>query len=554
MRVITKRNATFLLVVAAAFIGAALFVKLPVPTKDCSKTPTADCLSKAIEDFNYTVLEPEARKANAAALIEAGHYQKGLDLLAISDSSIAFLDAIDAAAQQVAEEALKHPETAASFDILSALKDPQTPFGKIVQNGKARTGIEQFFYSKLSFYLTRDANSGGGDLEYVRYNEKMAAQRFQPNATWNKLIQQWKLYAEALPERQRNSSLLQIAAQLRRIGNNSEAYDLLRTIRHNDVDTLNARQAVRELYELGKDEEAAYLRRNTFPAYLDRTDAAEKAIKAKQFEEAISLLQDATQALMNDSSVKGQDEEAALLRISKLYYDAGDRSNALAAAKQAQKVEKIIRIESPDKLSAHYRVIGYPDKAKAVLEPFIDPKTDSCSPFKNLDALAIEFYHLGMIDVAAQKISAFCDRVTVFGSMFGFKSAPVDKKRQQIYTWSQIYRDAVITGKDTNKIVEYGGEDAVEMSLPYLASYYLFNGDKKRGEEYLEKAIQSADYARGGACNVAYLANSVNRTDLIEYHFKHGLESISSDLRGLPRQTAYVWLAACHNQIRISRL
>lgn len=543
-----KRKVGILLLLVAVPAVAILLPPLPIPTQECSKTPTAACLRAIAKNFDYNRYVPaELRHTYAAELIKAGFYQEGLELLAKSDSSIRYLDAKDWAAQQVAEDALTMPSKVASFKPLDALKDPSTLAGSIVQEKKPR--IEPFFFSSLSYFLTEPARSGGGEAPYVAFNERMALRQFQPNATWDYLLSAWQQYAMNQREPQRSQQLVNIVNQLYRVGDEKNADRLLAQIKITEKD------ASIYLLRLIPAEKRQKFLKNYSPTSEDDIKAAALAVSQKR-RNALALTHDAVQALLDEYAPKK--EATALLkkgqqlrRLGTLLYEAGDADGAQNVAQLAYDAEKGPLFSYTD-WSAFYRSIGQPEKAKALLAPFIDPSTDSCSPLKSMDMLAIEFYHLGMLDVAAQKIGAFCDHVTVFGSSFGFKRAKVDKKKQQLYTWSRIYRDAVIAGSDTKDIVRHAGDEVMAISWPYLAAHYLNEGDTVRGVDYLTRAIAQADYSNG-ACDLAYLANSANRPDLIEEHRRQALQFIGTKLTSLQRQTGHLRLAACHNQIRISR-
>jgi tetratricopeptide (TPR) repeat protein len=556
---IYKKYIVLLAIVAGAFYFASTNFKWSIPTKDCLGEPSPACLNEAIKNFDYenNLKQAEDRYARpqyAEALIHAGYYEKGIELLAKGDRPMGYVSIIDWAAQQVAEAAFTNPDKVASFEVLEMLKNPSTMVGSIIQKQQP-VPVEQSFFSKLSFYLTGNASAGAGDSNYVHYNEKMALKKFRPNATWGHLITVWRDHSLTLPEPAKSSEILIIAAQLRRVGNHAEAYNTLQLLHPNKE---NAKRYVDELEALGRLDEARAIRDHLLSSAQSTFAFAEIAAAKKQ-PQAISLLKKAAEETINsDSPNQTGKENAGLLRwISKLLYDGGDKEAALEIAEKAYEIERTHPISknfiSYTEVASHYRAIGHPEKAKELLERFKDASTNSCSPFADLDGLAKEFYHLGMIEITAQKISAFCDSVTVFGTPFGLSTAKIDKKKYQLSVWSEIYQDAVISGKETKEIEKYAGQEVVESSDPYLAMYYLNHDDPVRGEEYLTKAIEGSYYERP-ACQLAYLANSAGRKDLLEHNFTQSLKIISQHKKGLERQTAYLELAACYNQIKISNL
>lgn len=552
-------NKTARVVLLIAFAGAgyasySLFKSWPARTNDCAAELTESCLNSAISSFNYERNIPKELYYNFGRdLLLAGQYQLGLELLGRSQNSLRDTEVATWAAQQVAEEALIHPDQVASFDILKTLKDPSTPAGAILADRKRASDlVDSSFFLHLTSYLMGTAGPGGGEVNFVQFNEKSAMQNFHPTATWDYLISTARDYELQRPEPSRSGGLIILASQLRRTGYADQAYSMLHLATPNER---TSSQYINELEAQGKFDEAATIRSQYLPRYVNLIAEAEHEIITNPqaaiaaLKEAAALVQPSTTA---SAAIQSHDIVGSLLRISKLLYKAGDLQTAVEVADQARAIKS--SFISAASISETYRAIGQTERAKEVMQPFLDPSTDSCSAYSEPEARAREFYALGMPDIAARKISSICGTVAVFGSQFGIKSQKVDPHKTQLASWREIYLDAFISGRDTSDIIRYAGPDFIPMITPYIAMVYLNKGDLQKGGEYLAKAITDSDYRDGAHCDWGYLAASANRDDLVELHFKRALEMISRNKKGLDRQTAYLSLAACHNQIRIQRL
>ncbi len=523
---------------------------LPIQTRDCSENPTHTCLHSAITEFDYKAHLPADKYYYIGGqLINAGRFDKGIELIAESGKSIAEHKLYQSVALKIAEEALSNPDEIASFKPMEALKDPTTKLGAFIAKKhtdntipRAKNGdIENWVYMKVVHALI-GADSGAGFSDYVSYNEKMALEKFRPNKTWDYVISKWL----------DSGNLIIIANTLIRVEEKEEAYKILQSITPTER---NYSQYIKALQSIGKYDEAQNASIELLSQHQNLIAKSQKQADHGNQDEAISLLHQAAKLLMPDTSKDAPDTDdwRVLRRISSLLYGLGDKEGALKWAEESHALQLRTPISksfvNEHALAKHYRLIEQPEKAKEALAIIADE--NPCSPFSHLEGVAEEYYHLGDIEMAHNKISQMCGSVTVFGSMFGFKSAKIDTDKQIFNFWKRVYADAVTANKDTSKIVEFAGHEVVEASQQLIAMHYLNNGDEEKGTQSLSKAIDSDT---GYSCTNAFLANSADREDLIKKHFEQSIIKISKNKRGLERQTSYLQLAACHNLIRIDRL
>jgi len=546
-----KKKIVIALSVAALGIYFVDFdFSLPIQTKDCSKTPTHTCLHSAITEFDYEAhLHADKYYYIGGQLINAGLFDQGIELITESGSSIAEHKVYQAIALKIAENALAYPDKLASFEPMEALKDPTTKLGAFVAKKQADNTIprakidhsENRVYMKVIHALI-GADSGAGLSDYVSYNEKMALKKFRPNKTWDYVISKWR----------DSGNLIIIANTLIRVGEQEEAYEILQSITPTER---NHSQYIKALQSIGKYDEAQNASTEFLSQHQNLIAKSQKEADNGNRDVAISLLHQAAELLVPDTpeDVPDKDDWRVLRHISSLLYRLGDKKGALEWAEKSHALQlqtPILRsFVDEHALAKHYRLIEQPEKAKETLA--VIAAENPCSPFSSLVGVAKEYYHLGDIEAANNKISQMCGSVTVFGSMFGFKSAKIDIEKQIFNFWKRVYADAVISNKDTSKIIEFAGQEVVEASHQLIAMHYLNNGNEEKGANHLSKAIYSDT---GYSCTNAFLANSADREDLIKKHFEQGIIKISKNKQGLERQTAYLQLAACHNLIRIDRL
>jgi hypothetical protein len=539
----------------------AFYVHEPeISAHNCKDNLTSSCLDKAISTFDFKKHgDKNAYKPYATQLTKAGFHEKALELLSKSKSSISYLDVINIAATKVAKDALLHPNKIADFEILKTLKNKNSPMGTIIANKVLPDDIDNWFYLKLSSKLKYTANSGGGDVNFVQFNDRQAIKRFRANATWNHLTKKWIELANTRNEPRKSQTLLMIASQLEKTGSKNDAYTIMKAIDINKISPVTRYTAL--LNKLGKDEESQKLIDKLGTKVQSTISKVNSLIESQQLENIESFIANAHSAIAqaDRKELSGKDKAKVLRRLSKLIYDNVTKKElALKIAEQAITVEKNDSIAKSfiehEDWSKHYRAIGQPEKAMAVMQQFASPLKNRCSAFTSLGRYAEEFYHLGRIDLAADKINEFCDSVSVFGTPFGLKSAKVNKKKQQLHAWSALYQDATITQRDTKEIIKYAGEEVINYSKPYLAMYYLNNNNKELGEQYLSDSINNLSSGNIPNCNLAYLANSTNRADLIINHLNKAIMLINNETDGLQRIWKYTILRGCHNDIELDRL
>lgn len=541
------------LLVVTALIGAiALYLAngIPMPTKDCSEQPTADCLKKAIGDFNYSIaLGQKQYRYYGNLLIEAGFYKEGLELLKNSDSSLVQGSLYQGAAMKIAEEALTHPNKVASFVPMERLLDVATEEGALFARNN-RTASKSTALMRIAHTLIA-ADSGAGDSNYVQYNEKSAEAKFTPNKTWDAVIAKWRDGEAMYSGPQGSGSLLILISVLTRVNENEKAQEILKLVEPNEQNSL---RYIRELKKLGLNDEALGTAKEFRPKHEFLLAKAELAIDEEAEEKAILILVEAAEELIKATHLKmnGTDRGDFLRNVSTKLYEIGEKEAAVKMADKALHIHKegpnYIGFTGHERIASHYRTIGAKKEAMAMLQEAASKHP--CSPFTGLEHIAREYYLLGDIEQANNTISQMCGSVSAFGSTFGIKTAKIDKEKMIQNFWKSLYAEAVALGKDTEEISKYMNEDTIEAASVDIAMHSLNLGKQEIGEQYLEAALNSGNVG----CHLAYLASSADREDLLLRHLKKALEVIPNKYRGLERQAAYLRLAACHNKIRIDRL
>lgn len=536
-----------------AVLGAtiALFAtySFPVATRDCSNEPTPECLKEAIQDFNYRKhLEQTQYQYYGDLLVQTGLHKEGLNLLRDSESSLVSGSIYQMAAMQIAEEAMTHPDKVASFKPLERLMDPATVEGAILADrGRANRSTG---YMHVTHILI-GPDSGAGDSNYVQYNEKSSARKFRPNQTWHAVVSAWRYEVDGLSEPYRSGTLLILVSVLSRVGENEQAYEILESAK---PDKQNSLRYVRELEKLDKRNAVRTIRERYRPRYENLIAYAKWAIEAGDSEQAKTLLVEAVDELIHADipDFSGKDRGKALRKASLMLHTIGAQEEAVGAADKSYQAEKDGPISrsfiNRQEIAAHYRAIGALDKSRSHLGAAASKPP--CSPFSGLERVAREYYLQGDIEAANNKISQMCGSVSVFGSMFGIRTAKIDKEKIIQNFWKGLYVEALASGKDVEAISRFMDDETIQKAASDLAMYFLNHGQEELGQQYLETAINSGNVS----CNLAYLANSADREDLVKQHMIQAIGTIGEEYSGLDRQAEYLRLAACHNKIRIDRL
>lgn len=469
----------------------------------CSDTPTLPCIKDYLAENTSVVSNSKSSWAVAEDLVRAGLDNEAKNILVNTDGSLGSIATRNLIISEIARESREFPDKAADFSYIDTffLENPELARFSSV-NPKSSYKVQLYLF--LSYALMGQIGEGG-DISYVRFNEKSAKEQFKPNATWNALIKIWRAEIETLSEPEKSNERTRFIQRLVDAGDVKTAKsEVGMVMKPDDSSIIQYTRSLIALDELDKAISVSKDGRHRTPYNRAVEAKARHLAKLGNTAEAASILIQSSEDIKLQADIMNKRDD--LVSVIKALHEVREVEKAKELATWLDK--EISQSEtanlSRDKIVKAYREAGAYEIAKLKIKEIMALRKNKCTIIGDeiSAGYAVEFYRLGLPEEFSKVLGDICDEGEKYNAWLGaYRSSYEDNIDPPLI-------DGVLSQTDPSIHINIYNS---------LAAFHFLRGEKDIGNNYLDRAVNALNDANqtSATCHTAVIGHFSKRLDVI---------------------------------------